>query len=389
MHGAAPSGPGPHRGALIALDCAAAAAYTSLSTATALVGGPPAPAAAVTALTAAVGLPVAARRLLPRTVFWTVLAVSLPAVLLGVVGDPLLAAGFALYTVAAEERGPAGRAPVVVGAVAAAALLAAAIGGWDGSAALPDRLGLLVSGAAVLVGAWAVGRSVHDRRVQARRAAEEPAARVAAEERLKVARDVHDIVSHTLSLIGVRAGVARHVAEARPEEARAALGDIEEVARGALTEMRGVLGAVRAPGEERSPVPGPGDLGELARRAELAGVRVELDAEGVEELPEAVGAAVYRIAAEAVTNVVRHAGTDRCTVRVAPVPSGEGGRAVQVEITDEGGGHLVPLGRAGHGIIGMSERARAHGGTLTAAPRARGGFAVVGRIPLPPREERR
>src|SRR5690606_35650918 len=167
MHGAAPSGPGPHRGALTALDCAAAAAYTSLSTATALVGGPPAPAAAVTALTAAVGLPVAARRLLPRTVFWTVLAVSLPAVLLGVVGDPLLAAGFALYTVAAEERGPAGRAPVVVGAVAAAALLAAAIGGWDGSAALPDRLGLLVSGAAVLVGAWAVGRSVHDRRVQA------------------------------------------------------------------------------------------------------------------------------------------------------------------------------------------------------------------------------
>src|SRR5690606_21917960 len=185
-----------------------------------------------------------------RTVFWTVLAVSLPAVLLGVVGDALLAAGCALYTVAAEERGPAGRAPgvvgagaaaarraaarggwgrsaapaagarprvegasgrapVVVGAVAAGALLAAAIGGGDGSAALPDRLGLLVSGAAVLAGAWAVGRSVHDRRVQARRAAEELAARVAAEERLKVARDVHDIVSHTLRPVGVRAGVAQ------------------------------------------------------------------------------------------------------------------------------------------------------------------------------------
>jgi signal transduction histidine kinase len=211
------------------------------------------------------------------------------------------------------------------------------------------------------------------------------------EERLRIARELHDVVAHGMSLIAVKAGVANHVLEARPQEAQDALRVIETTSRGALTEMRQLLGVLRSGSDageapaSLSPAPGAGGLRELADRAAMAGVRVSMEVRGLERLPEGVGLSVYRIVQEALTNVVRHAAPARCSVVVEA-----DGRSVTIEVADDGPGRRVlPAGEPGHGhgLVGMRERVAMYGGVFRAGPRRAGGFGVSVRLPYEPVED--
>jgi signal transduction histidine kinase len=197
------------------------------------------------------------------------------------------------------------------------------------------------------------------------------------------------VVAHSLTLIAVQAGVANHVATRQPEQAAQALSSIETLSRGALTEMRALLGVLRAdqgePAAQRQnavlqPAPGLADLEHLAERTAAAGVRVNLDIQGpLPDLPAGLDLAVYRVIQEALTNVVKHAGADRCQVRI----TSEQGK-LTVEVTDNGRGLGGQPGdkTQGHGLIGMRERVGMYGGEFSAASLPGPGFQVSATFPL-------
>ncbi|EPD59716.1 sensor histidine kinase [Streptomyces sp. HGB0020] len=225
--------------------------------------------------------------------------------------------------------------------------------------------------------------SIVERAERAERTREEEARRRVAEERLRIARDLHDLLAHTITLVGVRTSVAAHVLAADPERLdretiAKALDEIAETCRTARGELRTTLEVLRAaaPGEGRGPLPGLDGLPDLVEAARLAGARVE-PVVRVEQAPPAVGAAAYRIVQEALTNAVRHAGPEPC-VRVELY---EDKGLLRLSVTDDGTGP-TPGGTPGFGLVGMRERARSVGGTLDAGPRPDGGFAVSAVLPL-------
>ena len=223
--------------------------------------------------------------------------------------------------------------------------------------------------------------------VRARRQAESTAARSAAlerqaeqataTERARIAREMHDIVAHHLSVIVLQAAGAR--ASGRPAEAT--LEKIENSARQGLAETRRLLGVLRDPDEETglAPQPGIGDLDALAAGVRAAGLPVNLVIDGdLAALPATVDVSVYRIVQEALTNILKHAGPARADVTI-----GCGQDAVIIEVTDDGtakSGHGAPVN--GHGLAGMRERAAVFGGELAVGPRPGGGYAVRARLPL-------
>ncbi|MFD0903235.1 sensor histidine kinase [Actinomadura sediminis] len=371
-----PLAPRVARSRLIALDVAAALLYVLVMLASARTG---VPAAAAGLLVAASGLPLAVRRIWPVPVFAVVSASSALMMLLDMPPEAFVAAAYALYPVAVTRR-RSGRVPTaLIGVPSCVVILAVALTGPLGPQA--ERLGLLALALAMLGASWALGRAVRDRREHAARFARELADRAVGEERLRIARELHDIVAHSMSLIAVKSGVAVHVAEARPAEAVDALRVIEATSRGTLAEMRHLLGVLRADSGGDGGLAPPPDLSALdglAERAALAGVRVDLDVRAG-DVPESVALAIYRIVQEAVTNVVKHAAPARCRVRVA---AGRG--RVRIDVTDDGPGvRVLPGGGPGegHGIIGMRERVMMYGGEFDAAPRPEGGFAVTARFP--------
>jgi signal transduction histidine kinase len=202
------------------------------------------------------------------------------------------------------------------------------------------------------------------------------AAQAAAAERARIARELHDIVAHHLSVIVLQAAGAR-----ASGQAEASLAKIEDNGRRALVETRRLLGVLRDTGEETglAPQPGVGELDALAGTIRAVGVPVNLVIDGdPAALPAAVDVSVYRIVQEALTNVLKHAGPACATVTISC-----GEEAVTVEIIDDGTGEpgdWIPVG--GHGLAGMRERAAIFGGELSAGPRPRGGFAVRARLPL-------
>ena len=378
---------------LIAFDIAVTAGYMLLLLPAAASAPADVPSWVPYALTAAIIAPVAVRRVWPVPVFVVVLTLTVAATLLRATVEPFLAAAYAVYPVAIV-RPNASRVStpvkVILGVVVGVALVLVVSGpthpgatmaqsdpGWTGAVAM------LAFGCALLAGVWIVGRAVRERREYAARTAERLAERAVTEERLRIARELHDIVAHGMSLIAVKAGVANHVLRERPEEAHDALRLIETTSRGALTEMRRMLGVLRADGDDPpadlGPAPGLAGLPGLAERAAMAGVRVDTDVRGVDGLPEGVALAAYRIVQEAVTNVIKHAAPATCCV----VVTGEAD-ALTVEVTDDGPGTRVSpeIPGTGHGLVGMRERAAVYGGTLTAGPRPGGGFAVTARIPI-------
>jgi signal transduction histidine kinase len=236
------------------------------------------------------------------------------------------------------------------------------------------------------VAAWllAFGAAVQLARVRregierARRERAGAEARRAGEERLRIAREVHDVVAHSLSVITVQAGVGLELLDADPEQARAALTAVRDTGRQALGEVRQVLDALRDPGAApRAPAPGLDRLPELVRHAGAAGLRVTTTSGGTARpLPPAADLAAFRVVQEALTNVVRHSAARAATVRLDHRPG-----LLHVRVDDDGP-PLAPSAGPGNGLTGMRERAAALGGTVEAGPRPGGGFRVDAVLPL-------
>ncbi|WP_328871283.1 sensor histidine kinase [Streptomyces sp. NBC_00287] len=225
--------------------------------------------------------------------------------------------------------------------------------------------------------------AIVERAERAERTREEEARRRVAEERLRIARDLHDLLAHSITLIGVQTSVAAHVLAADPERldretVAKALDDIAETCRSARGELRTTLEVLREPGpaDARGPLPGLDGLPDLVEAARLAGAKVEQTVR-IRQAPPAVGAAAYRIVQEALTNAVRHAGPEPA-VRV---DLHERDGALHLAVTDDGTGP-TPGKPPGFGLVGMRERARSVGGTLDAGPCDRGGFQVTAVLPL-------
>jgi len=239
----------------------------------------------------------------------------------------------------------------------------------------------------------ALGESVRSRRFiaaealkraeLAERTREEEARARVDQERLRIAREVHDTVAHAIAIINVQSGVTAHVLDKRPEQVRETLEAIERTSSHALQEMRAILGVLRDDNDGRAPHPGLGQIDELTAKAREAGLDVDLETTSPPPpVPSAVGGAVYRILQESITNVIRHAGPTRVTVAVD-----YGADTVEVRVTDEGrreGIDAAGPDEPGHGILGMRERCRLLGGELDAGPLPGGGFAVTARLPLAP-----
>ncbi|MFD8395745.1 sensor histidine kinase [Streptomyces sp. NPDC059680] len=297
---------------------------------------------------------------------------------------PTAASMVVLYTVAVSS-GPR-RTALIGGAVVVLMLLLKIDEGVAGLTVSFQITGWVVS-MLVLGGYIRVHRenaaAAVERAERAERTREEEARRRVAEERLRIARDLHDLLAHTITLIGVQTSVAAHVLEADPERldrtaVAKALDDIAGTCRTARGELRTTLEVLRDPGTPdaaRGPLPGLEGLAELAKSA-AATVELTVRADGV---PPAVGAAAYRIVQEALTNAVRHGGRTDLTVRVG-VYEEQGGLCVRV--TDDGVGGAGD-GPPGFGLVGMRERARSVGGTVDAGPRSDGrGYEVSGVLPL-------
>jgi signal transduction histidine kinase len=372
---------------LIVIDALVAAISTLVLVAVVLARqatqGAPTGAIALQALIVlAIGLPLAVRRIWPVPVFAIVFGAAVLALVLGISRDGFAAAAFALYLVAVTERRPRREPTLLIAALSVfGALFLVAAGS---PVPIDDTLGSVMVGALLLGAAWTTGRAVRERRRYATRSAARLVERSITEERLRIARELHDIVAHGLSLIVVKAGTANHVASSRPDEARAALAVIETTGRAALVEMREMLQVLRADAtgaeaEALAPAPMLDDLPALAERVATAGVEVDLDLVGLEDLPESVELSIYRIVQEALTNVVKHAAPARCRVAISAA-NGE----ARVEIVDDGRRVVSSDGaaaRPGHGLPGLRERVRLLGGEFTAGPRPDSGFRVHARIP--------
>lgn len=334
-------------------------------------------------LGALVALPVAVRRIRPVPVFCLVLAASVGAALAagraGFMSDPFLAVALAVYPPALElsERWAA----VVAGtAIAGIGVTWVALP----STILGNATAWALIAACLTVASWALGRAVHKHRrydaMRRQRAAEEAVLR----ERLRVAREVHDLLAHGMSVIAVQAGVANHVIDSNPSEARRVLASIAGTSRAGLAELRSLMGTLRSNDggrpADRRPAPGVDVLPELVERIGAAGVRVGLRVRGERRaVPPGIDLAAYRIVQESLTNVVRHAGSgSRCEVVVT-----FGADTLDVEVVDDGPGDGGDDAPPGHGLAGMRERVAIYGGTLIAGPAPGHGFRVAASLPLP------
>ncbi|WP_116948691.1 sensor histidine kinase [Jiangella endophytica] len=255
---------------------------------------------------------------------------------------------------------------------------------------------VIISGL-LIVGVWGIGRALRSRRLytaeledRARRLerANEVEVRAAiAEERSRIARELHDVVAHHVSVMTVQAAGARRSLHRDVDRAADALEAIEEIGRSALAEMRRVVGVLRTPdGDDRgaqpatlAPQPGLGDLDLLAEQMRDAGLPVDVTVDGEPgAVPVGVDLAAFRVIQEALTNTIKHAGPSAAAVHVRYLPS-----EVHVEISDDGRGVAAALEgrRPGHGLLGMRERVALYGGTLAAGPRRGGGYEVRAKIP--------
>ena len=330
------------------------------------------------------GVALVARRRYPKTVLAVVLGATLGAVALG--AD---AAWFALivafFSAVLQGQRVAAIASLVIGY---------GFSVWNASGEFDL---LLLAGLVTLLSVAELSRALNARAAADRRGRAEATARRVSEERVAIARDLHDVVAHSISVINVQANTALHLMDRQPERAREALTAIREVSGQALAEFGTVLGALRDTsgtldgagdgGAPLAPVPGVARLDELAARARSAGFAVSVAAEGpVRQLPAGVDAAAYRIVQEALTNAVRHSAG-----RSANVLLRYGDDDLVIEVDDDGvgaGASGAGQGKngagshgSGNGLTGMAERARALGGSLDAGPRPGGGFRVLAKLP--------
>jgi signal transduction histidine kinase len=415
------------RGHWIAIDCVVAAV-----TALAVVllvgrsGGPPpddkiAPPVAIV-VGAWVFVPIGFRRRAPVTAFGALVILAVLIAGSNPVGAAVifLGAAYVLYLVTTTSNRQTGAAAL---GLALSVMLLIAL--FDHSIAFHGGAGPFVPVAFAMVIAWMSGYSVRQRRLYAQTIQEQATSSAVAEERLRIARELHDVVAHSMSVIAVQAGYGQYVIDNSPGDAREALGAIQATSRDALEEMRrmlgvlrqpdtapeppgapgtpgapggaapdapsapGTLGAPRTPGAPLAPAPGLANLGRLVDRTHGAGVEVSVECSGeVRAVPAGVDLSAYRIIQEALTNVVKHAGNGaHCTVRLEYLED-----ALDIRVADDGGSLVLspasprppgpPAVGAGHGIIGMRERALLCGGAFSAGALPDGGFEVTATLPL-------
>jgi signal transduction histidine kinase len=348
-------------------------------------------------LVAALALPL--RHRAPRAVLaWTLVPTGLYWSL-GYPRGPV----FAALIVAFVQAVVVGRRRAALASLAVGFALFSWLGYLIGRAG-PPRLAGLAALAAWLITLFSVAEVVRSRRDRQRdeeRAREEAARRRALDERVRIARDLHDAVAHSMSLINIQAGVALHLMGGRsaraapgpeqpgqtpsgpqqPDQVRHALEVIKASSKDALVELRSILGVLRQVDEAapRLPTPGLREVGDLVEQSALSGVEACLDVAGdLAAVPRPTDLAAYRIVQESLTNVARHADPPRAVVRIRA-----GAGALVIDVVDEGvtrAGRDLPSG--GNGIVGMRERAASVGGRLEAGPRAGHGFAVRAVLPL-------
>jgi len=298
------------------------------------------------------------------------------------------AALLGFYSLAAHtER----RTALVAGAIGLLALAGPIAHDIEWNPVTWSTIALFAGRLAPLVAAWILGdnmrtrraylRALEDRAEQLEREQDANTRRAAAEEQARIAREVHDIVAHNLSVIIVQATAADAVFATDPTDARRAVRTIGSTARQALDEVRRVLGVVRI-GEERSPAfppqPTLDRLGTLLEQVRSAGLQVELEVSGdAHDLPPALELSAYRIVQEALTNTLRHADAGHATVTLR-----FGSDALDVEVVDDGTASASGNGAGGRGLIGMRERAAALGGSVETEPVPEGGFRVAARLPF-------
>ncbi len=357
-------------------------------------------------------LPVAIRRRDPLLALAMVLAGCVITMAVGgeISRGPVLPLALVLFLVAARCT----RTTAIAGLAVSLWLLVAQalILHWTGVGSGPA-----VGTALVLIIVWMTGWAVQQRRAYAIRLREQVTSAAVTEERLRIARELHDVVAHSMTVVAVQAGFGEYVFDQDPGEARAALGAIQRVTREALADMQRLLGVLRqgeasqdgagqdgaeqdaaaqsstgkrASGHERTlqlaPAPGLADLDRLVATTAGAGVRVEVaSVGGCPDIPAAVDQSAFRIVQEALTNVVKHSGAEYCRVTVGCTdgdlcvditdPGGDGRTAAATNGTGQAGG-------TGHGIIGMRERVSLCGGEFTAGPMPGQGFRVAARFPL-------
>ena len=381
---------------LIDAVCAAALTIVSLVTVLSVIPGLDIPYHAMDpigfALLGLQTLPLAVRQRYPTEV-WTVSGISLTVYSL--LGYPPAAGGIgvliALYTVAAgtDRRTALVSAAVTAIGIALALAGSALVGGLD----VKDVVVTAVANYVIYATAWILGDNIRVRRaytkaLEARaalleRERGEHARLAVAEERARIARELHDVVAHHVSVMVVQAGAARRILTKQPDAASDALNDVERTGRQALTEMRRMLGVLRS--DERAdglvPQPSLDQLETLIDQVRDAGLRVELEIEGARRpLPAGVDVNAYRIVQEALTNVLKHAGVASAVVRVRYAPT-----SLDLEVVDDGRGAAAAIltgTDGGQGLLGMRERVLLHGGELEAGPQLSGGFRVRARLQI-------
>ncbi|MGW4828100.1 sensor histidine kinase [Amycolatopsis japonica] len=317
----------------------------------------------------AIAVPLLIVHRFPMTIFLLTSALTLGYYASGNPGGPAIVLPTIALFLLTKIRGP-----VVAGATGGALLAVAGIALFvrHGFAGFDLRTGLGLVWVIAVVG---VGTAVRNGMAAARarrEQADEHRHRMAEQERLTIAREVHDVVAHSLAMINVQAGVAAHVADRRPEQAKEALLNIKEASASALKDLRATLAVLRS-GEDKAPAPSLAQAEELFEHARAAGLEVRVDGEPG-ELPAPVDGAAYRILQESLTNVVRHANQARGVDVRFERKTG----ALTLLVRDDGRGAVEPA--PGHGLRGMSERAAALGGALTTSV-VNGGFQV--RVDLP------
>jgi signal transduction histidine kinase len=350
---------------------------------------------AIILLAAAQGVMLLARRRAPTAVLAGTAAVGVLMIVAGYPGgSAIFGACCAAYAVAVYGSGGEG-AELAVTLRHAAVVTVAAIAFGVASLAPGARQQSGTWGAlpvsALVAASWVLGYAIRTRRAYigelkaraARLEAEEGerAARAVIDERLRIARELHDVIGHSISLITIQAEAATRSVRANPDAVAGFLTRISAASRQALAEMRHVLAVLRPDaGAELSPPPGLADLGELVERLNAGGLETRLEVKPM-DLSPGVALTVYRIVQESLTNVLKHAGPGaRAAVTIVRSES-----SVRVSVHDDGAGPSGPAASTAHGIVGMCERAAVYGGTLRTGARAGGGFEVEALIPM--REE--
>jgi signal transduction histidine kinase len=285
-----------------------------------------------------------------------------------------------VYTVAAwcDARD---RSIAVVAMVAG--LITVGVAGIPGSNGADLAFTCVLFVAAYLFGSTMRNRRLYSEQLEERAQAlenerDEEAKRAVAEERLRIAQELHDVVAHSMGVIAVQAGVGAHVIDTDPVEAKKSLDAISHTSRSTLAEIRRMLGVLRdESGASYEPAPGLAELDRLVRDVGNAGLEVDVRTEGTgADLPPGVDFTAYRIVQEALTNVLKHAGPAKATVIVDREES-----ALRLEIVDDGRGVNGRSASGGHGLMGMRERVGVYGGSFEAGPRTGGGFRVAVRLP--------